>query len=204
MSKPSIETATVDSNIGETIAIEQPKTIEALSELLIQKNIDTSGWNTPKTKSIPDLFSEIVTGESMLEIRNKKIIRAISIIGINVFTTIRGSHMRLVERKRVSGNTPHSRLLRTSISERKSFHEDLFAAAIRITENVLSISTEPHYFIEGNKHITYIDPDAFPCLATRACERRLAINISPNSARLSGYTVLLDNETIHFEWSPTT
>jgi hypothetical protein len=174
-------------------------------DLLKKHNIDISSWGSGEAKTINDLVSEIISGESQLtENENGEIIRFLrAVAAIITFTDSKGKKYQLVEDRQefVDGRIrKRERYLITSISEKMMPDEEPKMTLVRgIKEELgisvgLNINDEP--VAEEKEYVSY----NFPGFKSKSKVYTFNVSLDAISYNPDGYIERQPDKTTFFVW----
>lgn len=174
---------------------------EQLVALLQKHAIDTTRFGTGSAKTLTHLLAEIVCGETLLVEVDGRLVRRVSVLGVDVFADIDCSRVHLVEDRQVfTDGRERRRKMPTSISEKLHQGEDVLAAVTRALGEEIGISKFllltpiPHPRTEPE------DSPSYPGILSEYTKYEVDVLIASSEYRVEGYQEIQPDKTTYFVW----
>jgi hypothetical protein len=181
-------------------------TLYELEDLLVQAGFDTSTWGTGKTKSVSDLWNEIVEGETVMMRDGESIVRVVHVIGIDVFYEKDGVRQVLVEKEQVwhdGSGRRRSRTLPMSMAEKMlPTDKSAFSAASRGVSEELGITANVLPLNNGEPFLIQRVSDSYPGLSCENWSYAFVQTVDDSEYNPEGYVEDNGVKTTTFVWKP--
>lgn len=176
------------------------KSHEDLQSYLRSFDIPIDGWGMNGTKTVAHLLDELQNGESDLEIVDKKLIRHVTGVGINIYYQTGKQTLKLTEDRQVFSNKSHrQRKISTSLGEKMLPGELPQDAAKRALKEELDIKD----YEFGDPTIEDREPKisaTYPGLLTKHLVYIFTISLKKKDYKPEGYTEVQSDKTTYFIW----
>lgn len=182
--------------------ISKIETLENLQILLDIHGINSKEWGKGRTKTVADLFGEIVSQETILEIQeNGVIVRKLSVIGAKVFYIDQNNQrFYLKEDKQVfNDDRIRKRDLSCSVSEKMKANESPEQALIRGLQEELGVFGDLNFVDQGSTLET-ADSPSYPGLFTKYTRYSFDVVLNSDQYNPNGYTEVQSDKKNYFVW----
>lgn len=175
--------------------------IEILNSYLRARGIDTASWGTGESKTLGHLFEEVCSGESeLVETKDRKLLRLVRGVGINVFCQTRTGILKLLEEKQVfADGRIRIRNLSTSIGEKLKPGESPEEGALRALKEELKIYTE-YSFSNFEERNWEVKSTSFPGLRTKNNFYITNLFLKNKDFHKKGYVERQEDKTSYYTW----
>lgn len=172
---------------------------DEVTKLLQDHNVPISEWGTGEAKTLRDLVTEILTGESNLMIIGSEVFRQVEIVHVDVRYATDYVEKVLYEAKQVfaDGRTRERHL--SGVSEKMIPGEDPTSAAKRALSEELGINTNLN--IESLSSTEETKPSqSYPGLNTQYKKHEARVFLPESAYNPRGYTEVQPDKITHFAW----
>ncbi len=175
-------------------------TLEQLTELLLSHNVEIEAFGTGSAKTLAHLLKEVQSGETVLEDNGDgRLMRRVSVLGINVFAEHDGVRLRLIEDRQVfNDQRVRSRSLSTSIGEKLQPDEDVALAVGRALQEELSISAFT-VLTHPQKRTEIKESPSYPGISSTYTTYEVNVLIAPHEYKVE-YQEVQSDKTSYFVW----
>ncbi len=179
--------------------------IDELRQACIRGGIEVAKFGTGKAKTLENLLEEVTTGETVLEEQGGKLVRTISVLGVNVYYEAPdGKRYRLIEEKQVfnKGSRERARKLEVSLGEKllpgESPDEVAVSRAIReeLKINDGYIITKDPSFEKKETRLS----ESYPGLESIYKVYRFVVQLADPAYNPNGYKEEGSEKTTYFKW----
>jgi len=176
-------------------------TKQELTVLLQQYGIRLESFGQNSAKSLDHLLTEIVDGETVLAEQDGRLVRKVSVLGVDVFANINDCAQHLVEDRQVfTDGRVRRRQMPTSISEKLHQGEDVFAAVARALEEEIGVCKFTLLTPVPKTRVEIEDSPSYPGILSEYTKYEVEILIHSSEYCLDGYREVQKDKTTHFVW----
>lgn len=175
-----------------------------ITELLRKHAINVACFGTGSAKSLENLLAEIESGEAVLVEGNSRLARKVSVLGVDVFTDIGGTKVRLVEDRQVfNDGRVCRRSLPSSISEKLHQGEDVLEAVARALNEEVGIGKFTLLTPTPRMRVEVEDSPSYPGILSEYTKYEVDVLIASSEYKAEGYMEVQSDKTTHFVWVST-
>jgi len=179
-------------------------TEQQLLALLHKHAIDVACFGTGSAKTLAHLLAEIADGETLLAEVDSRLVRRVSVLGVDVFADIDGKCFCLVEDRQVlNDGRERRRKMPTSISEKLHQGEDVLAAVSRALDEEIGISEFTLLSPTPRTRTEVEDSPSYPGILSEYTKYEVDVLIASSAYKAEGYREVQSDKTTHFVWVPT-
>jgi hypothetical protein len=174
--------------------------IDSLSNLdtiLNEYGIETKRWGLGRTKTLADLYKEIIAGETVLDLTDGKIVRHLHVVGITVTC---GNFLLKEDRQVFTNGRVRNRELTVSCAEKMINGETPKESAIRCLKEELGIDVNERDLVAKVHFETEDDSHSYPGLKSIYYRNPFDYEMKPEFFKEEGYMEVQDNKTSYFIW----
>ena len=176
-------------------------TLQQLTDLLLSHNVQIAAFGTGSAKTLAHLLKEVQSGEAVLEDDgNGRLMRRVTVLGINVFVEHAGARLRLTEDRQVFiDQRVRSRSLPTSIAEKLQPGEDVVLAVGRALDEELSIK---HFTLltRPQERTEVKESPSYPGISSTYTTYEVSVLIAPHEYKAE-YQEVQPDKTSYFVWA---
>lgn len=171
-----------------------------LQDLLLMNKIPLSEWGIGEAKTISDLYSEIRHGESVLAVENKKLIREVGIVKIDIFyKDATGSYKLAEDYQEFYDGRRRAFKHECPVGEKMKPNETPIQAFERALKEELCI-TKPIQGRATKARVTTKVSRSYPGLTSRYHEHRFTVTIPKKYYNADGYMEVDGDRKTYFSW----
>jgi hypothetical protein len=179
-------------------------TEQQLLALLQKHAIDVARFGTGSAKTLAHLLAEIADGETLLAEVNGRLMRRVSVLGVDVFADIDGKRFQLVEDRQVfTDGRERRRKMPTSISEKLHQDEDVLAAVTRALGEEIGLSEFALLTPTPCTRTEMEDSPSYPGILSEYTKYEVDVLIASSAYKAEGYREIQTDKTTHFVWVQT-
>lgn len=179
-------------------------TKQQLVALLQKHAIDVARFGTGSAKTLAHLFAEIVDGETLLAEVDRRLVRRVGVLGVDVFADIDGARFRLIEDRQVfNDGRERRRNMPTSISEKLHQGENVLEAVTRAMNEEIGISEFKLMTPTPCTRTEVVDSPSYPGILSEYTKHEVDVLIASSAYKAEGYREIQSDKTTHFVWVPT-
>ncbi|MBU1985065.1 hypothetical protein KJ815_11730 [bacterium] len=179
-------------------------TKQQLLALLHKHAIDVARFGTGSAKMLAHLLAEIADGETLLAEVDGRLVRRVSVLGVDVFADIDGKHFRLVEDRQIfRDGRERRRKMPTSVSEKLHQGEEVLAAVTRALGEEIGISEFTLLSSTPRTRTETEDSPSYPGILSEYTKYEVDVLIASSAYKAEGYQEIQTDKTTHFVWVST-
>ena len=174
------------------------KSINHLEQVLAEHGIETATWGLGESRTLFELYCEIVSGETELFLDDDgKLYRTLHVVGIVV--TCQGRRLKEDRQEFVDGRKRH-RNLSVSCAEKIIKGETPKQAAVRCLKEELGINVHETEVIAKVNHSNTEISSSYPGLNSVYYRNPFEYEMKPEFFKEEGYQEFQENKTTYFIW----
>jgi hypothetical protein len=176
-------------------------TKQQLILLLQQYGIQLDCFGQKNAKSLDHLLTEIGDGETILAEQDGRLVRKVSVLGVDVFANINDSAQHLIEDRQVFvDGRVRRRQMPTSISEKLHQSEDVYDAVARALEEEIGVRKFTLLTTTPKTRVEVEDSPSYPGILSEYTKYEVEILLDSSEYCSDGYREVQKDKTTHFVW----
>lgn len=181
--------------------IQSINSVNDLMNYLTKFNVDFSSWGTGKSKTINELFDEIVNKDCRLEEHSEYLIRLIEFVGVKIYYR-KGEDVWFLkeDRQEFNDGRVRRRNLPSSVAEKMISGESPIVAAIRGIKEELGVEISSSQLTK-KRDINYNGSSmSYPGLRTKYKGYGFTCFFTDAEFKESGYVEIQNTKKTYFKW----
>jgi hypothetical protein len=177
------------------------KTQVDLINILSQYDIPYQNWGTGKSKTVEDLFSEVVGNECQIVERESGLVRLIEFVGIKVFyKDVETLWFLKEDRQEFNDGRMRRRNMPTSVAEKMISGEDPVTAGVRGISEELDLKINSSQ-LKKHRDIQFNGGSlSYPGLRTKYKGHQFTCYLTNEQFNINGYVEVQRTKKTFFKW----
>jgi hypothetical protein len=168
-----------------------------LKQVLNDYDINPNDWGNGETRTLQELYKEIVDGETELFEMDGELIRTVTVVGVVVTC---GKHRLKEDRQEFTDGRVRHRDLTVSCAEKLINGETPKQAAVRCLKEELGIEVHESELIPHVNHSNTDLSSSYPGLKCVYHRNPFDYEMKPEYFKPEGYQEFQENKTTYFIW----